>query len=181
MTADLRTTYLGLQLRNPLVISACPLTENLDVLARLEDAGAAAAVFPSIFEEQIERDESAIHGLFETGTESFAESLTYLPEVEEYNVGPEGYLRRLEEARRRVSIPVIASLNGATHGGWVRFARLLQDAGADALELNVYFVAADPDMPGSAVEERYLELVAAVRESVSVPLAVKVGPFFSSF
>jgi dihydroorotate dehydrogenase (fumarate) len=181
MSADLSTTYLGLELRSPVVVSACPLTEDLDTLKRLEEAGAAAVVFPSLFEEQIEHEELDLHGLFEHGTDSFAESLTYLPEFEDYNVGPEGYLRRLQAAKRQVSVPVIASLNGCSPGGWVRYGRLLQDAGADALELNIHFIAADIEQTSEQVEQRYLELVELVRDAVTIPLAVKVSPFFSAF
>jgi len=177
----LDTSYLGLPLRNPLVVSACPLSEDIDTLRRLEDAGAAAAVFPSLFEEQIEHEELNQAWLHEFGTESFAESLTYLPELDDYNVGPERYLRRLEEARRAVSIPVIGSLNGVSNGGWVRYASSIQNAGASALELNVYAVAADLDLTAAQVEEQYLELVAEVRSAITIPLAVKVAPFFSAF
>jgi dihydroorotate dehydrogenase (fumarate) len=181
MTVNLTTSYLGLELRNPLVVSACPMSEKLDTLRRLEDAGAAAVVFPSLFEEQIEQEEMEIHALYEASIESFAESLTYLPELDDYNIGPDGYLRRLEAAKSAVSIPVIGSLNGVTTGGWVRYARLIQDAGADALELNVYFVPADPETTSSQAENQYLDLVAAVSDAVSIPLAVKVAPFFSAF
>jgi dihydroorotate dehydrogenase (fumarate) len=181
MTVDLSTRYLGLELRNPIVVSACPLSEDLDQLARLEAAGAAAAVFPSLFEEQIEAEELEIHGYYEHGNEAFAESLSYFPEMQDYNVGPTQYLRRLEAAKQAVSIPVIGSLNGRTTGGWVRYASMIEEAGADALELNIYFVPADAEMSAEAVERRYLELVEAVRDAVSIPLAIKVMPFFSAF
>lgn len=181
MSPDLSTTYLGLRLDSPLVVSACPLCEDLEALRRMEDAGAAAAVFPSLFEEQIEQEELDLFFLHEQGTESFAEALTYLPQLDRYNVGPEGYLRRLEAAREAVSMPLLGSLNGATPGGWVRYAKLIEETGADALELNIYFVAADAGLSSHEVEERYLELVADVRSAVSIPLAVKVAPFFSAF
>lgn len=180
MTVDLTTTYLGLELSNPLVISACPMTEDLDVLARLAEAGAAAAVFPSLFEEQIEREELEVHGFYEQATESFAESLTYFPEMQQYNVGPEVYLRRIEAAKARVDIPIIGSLNGISRGGWVHYARLIEQAGADALELNAYLLPVDPTHSAAHVEDRLLELVAAVKQSISVPLAVKLMPFYSS-
>ena len=180
MTVDLRTKYLGLELKNPLVAAACSLTQSPDNLRRLEEAGAAAAVFPSLVEEQIAHDEAELTRAHEVGTDSFAEALTYFPEQEDYRFGPENYLKNIEEAKKAVSIPLIASLNGVSQGGWVRYAKLMQDAGADALELNVYFIAADVEMTGQAVESQYLELVAAVKESVSIPLAVKVGPYFSS-
>jgi len=137
-------------------------------------------VFQSLFEEQIEHEEIQIHRVMEQGTESFAEAMTYLPEMEEYNTGPDEYLRHLEASKRELQIPVIGSLNGDSEGGWIRYAKLIEDAGADALELNVYYIAADPDETGAQVEQRYLDLVASVRSSVKIPLAVKVGPFFSS-
>ena len=180
MSVDLKTTYLGLELANPLVPSASTLSARIDMLKRLQDAGAAAVVMQSLFEEQIEHEELQIHRLLEANTESFAESITHFPELEEYNTGPDEYLRHLEACKRELAIPVIGSLNGASEGGWVRYAKLIQDAGADALELNVYLIAADPDETGERVERRYLDLVAAVRSSVQIPLAVKIGPFFSS-
>jgi dihydroorotate dehydrogenase (fumarate) len=180
MSVDLSTRYLGLALKNPLVVSACSLTGKLDTLRRLEDAGAAAAVLPSLFEEQIEHDEMAVHNFFEATSEAFPEALTFFPEVDDYNAGPDRYLQHLRDARAALSIPVIASLNGVSTGGWLRYAKLIQEAGADALELNVYLVATDPDETAEAVEARYVELVADVRRAVSIPLAVKIGPFFSS-
>ncbi len=180
MSAELNTTYLGLKLNNPLVISACPLCGDIDELRRLEDAGAAAAVLPSLFEEQIEHEAEELGKVYEFHTDSFAESLTYFPEQEDYRTGPDEYLETIAAAKKAVRMPLVASLNGSSRGGWIRYARMMQDAGADALELNVYFVAADPDMTGRDVESRYLELVAAVKESISIPLAVKVGPYFSA-
>jgi dihydroorotate dehydrogenase (fumarate) len=180
MSIDLRTRYLGLELKNPIVASAGPLTGRLDTLAELEAAGVAAVVLPSLFEEQIEREEVEINRLYEYGTESFPEALTYRPEMDDYHTGPESYLRLVEEARARLCVPIIGSLNGTTRGGWVEYARLIEGAGADAIELNVYFLATDPDRTAVDVEARYLELVAEVRSAVSIPLAVKVGPFFSS-
>lgn len=181
MKVDLSTRYLGLTLRNPLVASACPLNQDAEFLVRLEEAGAAAAVFPSLFEEQIEFQQQQVFGLYEYGTESYAESLSYFPELEDYNVGPTEYLRRLRAARQAVRFPLIGSLNGMTVGGWIHFARLIEDTGVDALELNVYFVPSDPRHSGEEVERRYLDLVAAVRKAVRIPLAVKVGPYFTSF
>ncbi|MEW6059395.1 MAG: dihydroorotate dehydrogenase-like protein [Actinomycetota bacterium] len=180
MSADLSTGYLGLQLRNPIVPSASTLSSRIDNLKRLQDAGAAAVVMQSLFEEQIEHEQLELHRALETGTESFPEALTYLPELEDYNTGPETYLRHLEQTKKELEIPVIGSLNGVSVGGWVHHAKLIQDAGADALELNVYFIAADPALTSAEVEDRYLDLVAAVRASISIPLAVKVGPYFSS-
>ncbi len=180
MSVDLSTTYLGMKLKNPLVVSACPLTAEITELCRLEDAGAAAAVLPSLFEEQIEHDAEEMIRVHEFGTDSFAEALTYFPEQEDYCSGPEKYLETIAAAKRAVDIPVIASLNGTSRGGWIRYARMMQDAGADAVELNVYFVAADPEQTGRDVESRCLDLVASVHESISIPLAVKISPFFSS-
>ena len=180
MSADLRTRYLGLELRNPIVPSASTLSSRIDNLKRLQDAGAAAIVMQSLFEEQIEHEELETHRVLETATESFAEALSFFPEMEEYNTGPGEYLRHLEMTKHDLEIPVIGSLNGVSEGGWIRYAKLIQEAGADALELNVYFVAADPSMSGEQVEQRYADLVSAVRAAVSIPLAVKVGPFFSS-
>ena len=180
MSVDLRTTYLGLELRNPLVPSASTLSQRADTARRLEDAGAGAIVLQSLFEEQIEHDELEVIRLLETGAESVGEALNYFPELDDYNVGPSSYLRHVEHLKGELQIPVIASLNGSTEGGWVRYAKLLEDAGADALELNVFFLATDPLVTGDDVERSYLDLVAAVRGSISIPLAVKVGPFFSS-
>ncbi len=181
MSVDLRTTYLGMELSGPIVPSASTLSSRIDTLKRLEDAGASAVVMQSLFEEQIEHEELAIHRFLEEGVDRFAEAASYFPELEDYNTGPDEYLRHLEQTKRELHVPVIGSLNGSSDGGWVRYAKLIQDAGADALELNVYFVAADPDLTAHDVEERYLELVADVRSSVSIPLAVKVGPYFSAF
>lgn len=180
MTVDLRTTYLGLRLANPVVPSASTLSSRIDTLRRLQDAGASAVVMQSLFEEQIEHEELQVHRMLETGSHSNPESITHFPELEDYNTGPDEYLRHLEACKNELAIPVIGSLNGSSEGGWVRYAKLIQDAGADALELNVYFVAADPDESGWQVERRYLDLVSAVRDSVTIPLAVKIGPFFSS-
>jgi len=178
--ADLRTRYLGLELANPVVPSASTLSSRIDTLKRLQDAGAAAVVMQSLFEEQIEHEEIEIDRMLEAGAHSFPEAITYVPELEDYNIGPDAYLRHLEQTKEELEIPVIGSLNGASKGGWVRHAKLIRDAGADALELNIYYVAADPNLTSAEVEQRYIGLVAAVRSSVDIPLAVKVGPFFSS-
>jgi dihydroorotate dehydrogenase (fumarate) len=180
MSVDLSTKYVGLSLQNPLVISACPLTGDVDQLRRLEQAGAAAAILPSLFEEQIEHDAEEMIKVHEFGAESFAEALTYFPDPEDYRTGPEEYLDTIASAKKAVKIPIVASLNGASLGGWLRYAKMMQDAGADALELNVYFVAGDLDLTGRDVESRCLDLVAAVKQSISIPLAVKVGPYFSA-
>ena len=180
MNPDLSTRYLGLKLSGPLMASASPLTGSFEGLAKLQEAGASAAVMPSLFEEQIVHDEIALHQLQEFGAHSFAEAMDYAPDLGEYNIGPQAYLDTLERARKELEIPVIASLNGSSAGGWVHYARLMQEAGASALELNVYFVSTDVDEPGEEVERRYLELVSAVRAAVKLPLSVKVGPGFSS-
>jgi len=180
MTPNLETTYLGMTLRNPLVVSASPLGRDLGRLRRLEDSGAAAVVLPSLFEEQIERVSLNLHAALLGGTDSFAEALSFLPEMAAYNTGPDHYLDLIETARRELKIPVIASLNGSSAGGWTAYARRMEEAGASALELNVYFLAADMDETSEAVERRYLDIVSSVRSTVSIPLAVKVGPFFSS-
>jgi dihydroorotate dehydrogenase (fumarate) len=180
MNLNLGTKYLGLQLKNPLVIAACPITGKIDWLTRLEEAGAAAAVMPSLFEEQIEHDEVEMTKLHEFGTESFAEALTYFPEEQDYHTGPEEYLETITQAKKAVKMPLIASLNGTNTGGWVRYAKMMQEAGADAVELNIYYIATDTAMSGGDVEAQYLDLVAAVKHSLSIPLAVKIGPYFSA-
>jgi len=180
MNADLSTTYLGLKLKNPLVVASSPLTERVDSLRRLEDSGAAAAVLPSLFEEQIEHEEMEMHRLHEFQTEAYAESLDFFPRVDDYHTDPANYLRHVEAAKRACQIPIIGSLNGSSPGGWVHYARQIEEAGADALELNIYFVPTEVEQTGDEVERRYVDLVRAVRESVSVPLAVKIGPYFTS-
>ncbi len=180
MSAELGTRYLGLDLRTPLVASASPMGQRIDTLLRLQEAGIGAVVLPSLFEEQIEHDEIQIHGVLDMLADSNPEALSYLPEFEDYNTGSDAYLFHLESCKKELQIPVIGSLNGISLGGWVSHAKRLQDAGADALELNVYFIAADPDESSAEVEARYVRLVEAMRAEVSVPLAVKIGPFFSS-
>ncbi len=178
--ADLTTTYLGMQLKNPLVASASPLSEDLGNIRKMEDAGVAALVFHSLFEEQINLESHELDRFLGAGTESFPESLTYLPELNWYNRGPDGYLEHLYRVKRAVQIPVIASLNGASTGGWTKYARKMEQAGADALELNIYFVAANPDMTSNEVERTYCELVREVTSSVRIPVAVKIGPYFTA-
>ncbi|MCC5876000.1 MAG: dihydroorotate dehydrogenase-like protein [Candidatus Sumerlaeia bacterium] len=177
---DLSTTYLGLSLPNPIVVSACPLSEKVDNIRRMEDAGAAAVVLHSLFEEQITRDSDVLDSSFNIGEESYAEALSYFPDLGEYNLGPEGYLDHIAKAKAAVRIPIIASLNGVTNGGWVQYARKIEEAGADALELNIYQIPTDPMISGLGVEERYVELVREVRANTRLPLAVKISPFFSS-
>jgi len=178
---DLSTTYLGLKLPNPLIPGASPLVDNLDAARRLEDAGAPALVMHSLFEEQIENEQFREVQDVEAAEESFAEATSYFPRRDEYRViGPDRYLEKVRKLKAAVSIPVIASLNGASDGGWVDYARLCQEAGADALELNVYFLAADPAESGAAVEDRVVRTVKAVKKAVKIPVAVKLSPFFTS-
>jgi dihydroorotate dehydrogenase (fumarate) len=180
MSLDLSTTYLGLDLKNPLVAAASPLTGDLDAIRWMEEAGAAAVVLPSLFEEQLDRDAQAIRQLLAADPASFAEVLSRLPELDGYNAGPPGYLRYVKRARQALSIPVIASLSGSADGDWTGHARLMEEAGASALELNIYFVPSDPDATADAVESRYVDMVAAVGEATTIPVAVKLGPYFSS-
>ena len=178
---DLTTQYLGLKLRNPLVPAACPLCDDIDNLKRMEDAGAAAVVLPSLFEEQLRQDRAELNERLEQGTESYAEALTYFPEPEEYRVGPETYLEHIQQAKAAVGIPVIASLNGSTLGGWTDYAQQIQQAGADALELNIYAIPTDPDLPAAAIEDIYVQIVQAVKAQVTMPVTVKLSPFFTNF
>ena len=177
---DLRTTYLSLGLASPLIPSASPLGWRIDNLRRLEDAGAGAVVLPSLFEEQIDQEARTLRHYMSRGLESYAESLSYLPEPKEFRFGPDDYLEHVRRAKAAVGVPVIASLNGSTVGGWIEHARLIQEAGADALELNLYDVPADIDASAQLVEDRHLEVVTAARGSVRIPLAVKIGPYFSA-
>jgi dihydroorotate dehydrogenase (fumarate) len=180
MSVDMTTRYLGFELRSPLAVSAGPLTDHLELLRRLEDAGAALAVLPSLFQEQVEHEEMSDHSLFQYGIEGLAETLDFFPDLVEYNDGPFEYLKKIERSKRAVSIPVVASLNGSSKGGWQWFAKQMQEAGADALEINIYHVPTDPGVTGAEIEQRYVDLVVAVRESITIPLAVKVGPFFTA-
>jgi len=177
---DLATSYLGLKLNNPLVHSASPLSENVDTMKRLEDAGSSAIVMHSLFEEQITHESRQLDHYLSYGTESQAEARSYFPEANTYRVGPDGYLEKIRLAKAALAIPVIGSLNGVSRGGWVEYARLIQQAGADALELNIYMIPTDPEMSGPEVEQMYVDTVAAVRAEVTIPLAVKVAPYFSA-
>jgi dihydroorotate dehydrogenase (fumarate) len=177
---DLSTTYLGLQLKNPIVVSAGPLQREVEAVREMERVGAAAVVMHSLFEEQIDIESEELNRWLEYGSESFAESLHYLPDLENYNHGPEAYLEHLAKVKKAVEIPIIASLNGSSMGGWTRYAKMMEEAGADALELNTYHVAANAELPGPEVEQMYYEVVRQVKAAVRIPLAVKVGHFFSS-
>lgn len=177
---DLTTKYLGLRLNNPIVPSASPLSYSVDSMKRLEDAGAAAVVMYSLFEEQITHEQAELNHYLSYGTESYAEALTYFPEAEDYNVGPEEYVELVRKAKEALSIPVIGSLNGISSGGWISYAKKIEEAGADALELNIYYIPTDPKLTSQEVEERYLDILQTVKRSISIPVAMKLSPFFSA-
>lgn len=177
---DLRTTYLGLDLQNPIVASAGPLSQTIDGIKQLEDAGAAAVVLYSLFEEQIEHEELEFHHHTSTHAESYAEATSYFPAPGEYKAGPSEYLEHIRKAKAATKIPIIASLNGKSVGGWTEYAKQMQEAGADALELNIYRMATDLHVTGQDVEQSYLDIVRAIRAAINIPFAVKLGPFFSS-
>lgn len=178
--ADLATTYLGLSLKNPLIVSASPLSAEIENIRQMEQAGAAAVVLPSLFEEQIELRDMGVDDV-ETANKSFLpDALKHIPEMKEYNRGASGYLSHIYQAKKAVSIPIIASLNGYYSGGWVQYARLIEAAGADALELNIYHLATKPHITGQEVEQMYLNLVRNVKTSINIPVAVKISPFFSA-
>jgi dihydroorotate dehydrogenase (fumarate) len=177
---NLTTSYLGLSLKNPVMPGASPLVDSLDKVRRLEDAGAAAIVLHSLFEEQITNDQIAEFAHTENPAESFSEAVSYFPRMVDYALGPDRYLNQISRIKELVDIPVIASLNGISPGGWINHARLIEEAGADALELNVYYIATDPEEPGTAVEKRTLDILTAVKDSINIPVAVKLSPFFSS-
>jgi len=178
---DLSTTYLGLKLRTPLVASASPLSRDLEGIRRMEEAGASAIVLYSLFEEQLRQEEADLNYHLAAGTESFAESLTYFPQPGEFHTGPEGYLDHIRKAKAAVGIPIIASLNGSTLGGWTKFAAEIEKAGADAIECNIYYIPTDPKFTAEAVEQTYLDIVRAVKSAVKIPVALKLSPFFSNF
>jgi len=177
---DLTTTYLGLKLKNPLVASPSPLSEKVENIKRLEEAGISAVVMYSLFEEQITHESLELDYFLNQGTETFAESLTYFPDIGKYTLAPDKYVERLEKTRKAVSIPVIGSLNGVSTGGWIKYARKIQEAGADALELNLYYLPVDVDMSSSLIEDTYLRLVEDVKSAIKLPLAVKLAPFFTA-
>jgi dihydroorotate dehydrogenase (fumarate) len=178
---NLKTTYMGLKLRTPLVVSASPLSEDIGNLNRMEEAGASAVVLHSLFEEQIRYERYELHWSTTQGTESYPEALSYFPDPHELCVGPEAYLKHIARAKAAVTIPIIASLNGSTPSGWTSFAKQIQQAGADALELNIYNIPTDMKLSGAELEHQYIEVVRSVRAEVSIPLAVKVSPFFTNF
>ena len=177
---DLKTEYMGLKLETPLVVSACqPLSDEIDKIRLMEDCGASAIVLYSLFEEQLTLERYELNHHLTAGTESFPESLSYFTEPREFTLGPEEYLGHIRKAKAAVDIPIIASLNGVSVGGWTSFAKQMEQAGADALELNVYFIPTDMNMSGSEVEQRYIDILQAVKSAVTIPVAVKVSPFFS--
>lgn len=177
---DLTTKYLGLNLKNPIVPSASPLSKTADRVKQMEDAGASAVVVYSLFEEQIEHEANEFEHYMSYGTESFAEALSYFPKPDEYNLGPEEYLKHISNLKKSVGIPVIGSLNGVSKGGWMKYAKLIEEAGADALELNIYYIASNVEEDGAKVEEIYLRDLRAIKSSVNIPVAIKLSPYFSS-
>ena len=178
---NLTTTYLGFKLRTPLVPSASPLSEKLDNIKRMEEAGASAIVFHSLFEEQVRSDRHDLQYYLEQGTESYAESLTYFPKREDFKVGPEAYLDHIAAAKAAVHIPIIGSLNATTFGGWTKYAKRIEEAGADALELNIYNVPTDPGRSSEDIENEYLIILASIKAQVNIPVAVKLSPYFTNF
>jgi dihydroorotate dehydrogenase (fumarate) len=177
---DLSTYYLGQKLRSPLVASSSPLSKDLSNLQKMEEAGAGAVVLHSLFEEQILLESESLDRFLNAGSDSYAEAANYFPDLASYDIGPRAYLEHIRAAKKALKIPVIASLNGATLGGWVRYAREMEDAGADALELNIYFLPASFDVSSAEIEDDYRELVEAVKAHVRIPVAVKLGPYFTS-
>ena len=178
--ADLKTKYLGLDIKSPLVASASALSKKLDNIKAMEDAGLGAVVLYSLFEEEIINEQLALDHFLTRGSESFAEAITYYPDLEKYNSGPDKYLQLIRTAKEAVDIPVIGSLNGVSTGGWIKYAKLIEEAGADALELNMYFVPADPQLSSDVLEKAHIELVSDIRKSIRIPLSVKLSPFYSS-
>ena len=177
---NLATNYLGMALKNPLVVSSSPLSHNVDSIRRLEDAGASAVVMYSLFEEQIAFDGMSLNYFLENGSNNSAEAMSYFPEMEDYNVGPDEYMNLIRRAKEAVDIPIIASLNGMTAGGWTNYAALMESAGADALELNAYYIPTNIEVTGPEVEDVYLDILTNVRETVSIPVAMKLSPYLSS-
>jgi len=180
VTVDLTTTYLGKVLSSPLVVSANPLSENLDNIKQMEEAGAGAVVLFSLFEEQLRQEQVALYHYMTQGSESYAEAQTYIPQPIHYHLGSNAYLEHIRKAKEAVDIPIIASLNGTSLGGWISFAKKIEQAGADALELNLYSIPTDPLLFSEHIEEPYLDTVDAVRKAVKIPVAVKLSPFFTN-
>jgi len=177
---DLTTKYLGLSLKNPFVASSSPLVEKLDIVQQMAEAGVAAVIMPSLFEEQILHDSWRMQRDLERGADQFYEALSYFPDTGRYSIGPEKYLEKLRSTKAAVNIPVFGSLNGVTSGGWVEYAKKIEDAGADALEINLYDVVTDPDMTATRLEDTHVKLVESIRSKVKIPIAVKLSPFYSA-
>jgi len=177
---DLKTKYLGLTLKSPLVVSASPLSEYLQNVKMMEDAGAGAIVLYSLFEEQIRTEEQELHYHTTSGTDSFAESLSYFPDQGEYKLGPEEYISHINKAKESVDIPIIASINGSTIGGWTEYAKEMEKAGADAIELNVYYIPSDMELSGGNVEQTYIDILRSVKSAVKIPVSIKLSPYFSN-
>jgi len=177
---DLSTTYLGLKLKNPLVASASPLSEKVETVRRLEEAGASAVVMYSLFEEQIIHESLELDHFLTQGTNTFAEALSYFPNTGKYSLAPDHYIEHLHRVKEAVSIPVIGSLNGVSTGGWIKYAKKIEEAGADALELNIYFLPNDPKLTSTELEDTYITLVENVRDQTKLPIAVKLSPFFTA-
>lgn len=177
---DLSTTYMGLHLKNPLVVSPSPLCEDIDNIRRMEESGSAAVILHSLFEEQILMESQDLDHYLTQGTYSFAESLTYFPDLGDYKLGPDEYLEHIRKAKEAVDIPIIGSLNGVSTGGWLKYAKAIEEAGADALELNIYYIPTNPNMTSEQVEGMYADLVRGVKTRVNIPVAVKISPYFSS-
>ena len=176
----LNTTYLGMKLRSPIVVSACTLSENLDNIIRMEDAGAGAVVMFSLFEEQIRKEDERMKNILQSTSNVFAEASDYFPDIEEYHVATYNYLETIRKAKQRVHIPIIGSLNGITPQGWIEYGQQLEQAGADALEINIFYIPADIRLSGEAVEERYLDIIRLLKKTVNIPIAVKMNPYFSA-
>lgn len=177
---NIETTYLGLKLKNPLVASASPVSKEADSIRRVEEAGASAVVLFSLFEEQIIAESEALSHYLDYGSESFAEAMSYFPKADDFKMGPSEYLKLIERAKKSVKIPIIASLNGISTGGWTGYAKQMEDAGADALELNMFYLPTNPNVSGAEIEKRYVDVLAAVKKEVKIPVSVKLGPCFSS-
>ena len=177
---DLTTTYLGLKLKNPIVASSSPLTQKPETVQQLEQAGIAAVVMHSLFEEQIIHESWKLHNDLMRGSELSAEAISYLPDYGQYSIGPDAYVNTLRKIKQAVNIPVIGSLNGMSTGGWINYAQKIEEAGADALELNLYYLATNPDLTSAELENRYITLVADIRKQIAVPIAVKLSPFFTA-
>ncbi len=176
----LQTTYMGLNLNSPIIVSACTLSEQIDNIVRMEDNGAGAVVLFSLFEEQIRKEEARFKNVVSTTTNSFAEATDYFPDLEDFSVGTDEYLEHIRKAKQRVKIPIIGSLNGITNEGWIDYSSMMEQAGADGIEVNIFFIPGDINLSSSAVEHRYLNIIEAIKQNVKIPVAVKLNPYFSA-